>query len=46
MEEVLNINGLIGERGFLPSSSDDEEEAAQISQVKATLRWEDVFLIH
>ncbi|EYC45350.1 hypothetical protein Y032_0431g1324 [Ancylostoma ceylanicum] len=37
MEEVLNINGLIGERGFLPSSSDDEEEAAQISQVKATL---------
>ncbi|RCN53064.1 hypothetical protein ANCCAN_00613 [Ancylostoma caninum] len=37
MEKVLDINDLIGERGFLPSSSDDEEEAAQISQVKATM---------
>ncbi|KAL6729520.1 hypothetical protein Aduo_000567 [Ancylostoma duodenale] len=37
MEKVLDINELIGERGFLPSSSDDEEETAQISQVKAAM---------
>ena len=39
MEEVLDIDRIIGGRGFLPSSSDDEEEVAQIAKVKASLGW-------
>lgn len=38
MEKLLNIDDVFGERGFVASSSDDEEDVAQISKAKSKLR--------
>lgn len=37
MEKLLNIDDVFGERGFVASSSDDEEDVAQISKAKSKL---------
>ncbi|CAJ0593344.1 unnamed protein product [Cylicocyclus nassatus] len=37
MEDVLNIDKIIGDRGFMASSSDDEEDTVQLSKVKTSL---------